>query len=122
MCILVVEDEVFIRLIVSEELEEAGFEVCQAANGDEAARLISDAARPFTMMITDIHMPGQVDGLQLATLMHGRFPEAPIVYTTGRPDVVAELEPLDDDHVLLSKPFVPSALLELVRQLLHTPR
>jgi DNA-binding response OmpR family regulator len=122
VCILVVEDEVFIRLIVSEELEEAGFEVCQAANGDEAARLISDSTRPFTMMITDIHMPGQLDGLQLATIMRGRFPAAPIVYTTGRPDVVAELESLRDNDVLLSKPFVPSKLLGLVRQLLHSPK
>ena len=120
MCILVVEDEPLIRLILVEELEEAGFAVCEADSGDMAARLIQSPAAPFTLLITDLHMPGKLDGLQVAQMMRQRFPEAPIIYTTGRPDVMDQVGQLRTNDAVLSKPFVPSKLMTVVRHLLET--
>lgn len=74
LCILFVEDEPLIRLILAEELTDAGFEVCQAENGDEAVKLIRDSPIAFTLLITDIHMPGERDGVAVARLMHRQNP------------------------------------------------
>jgi DNA-binding response OmpR family regulator len=119
MCILLVEDEPLIRMIVTEELSLAGFDVCEAQNGDEAASLIQNPLAEFEVLITDIQMPGALDGRQVAALLHARFPEVPIIYTTGRPDLLEQLGHPGQGQALLPKPFVPSVLLSLVRQMLR---
>ena len=120
MCILLVEDDALIRLLLSEELADAGFEVQEASNGSQAAELIRQPPGEYTLLITDIHMPGELTGMQVARLMRDHHPGMPIIYTTGRPDVVGPLGPLD---TLVSKPFTPSMLLGVVRRLLQdTPK
>jgi len=69
MCILVVEDEFLIRLIVAEELAENGFAVCEAENGDRASALIAAQPDAFTLLVTDVHMPGKLDGIEVARLL-----------------------------------------------------
>ena len=101
-----------------EELVEAGFEVLQAENGDEAARLIETGAAVFTLLITDIHMPGALSGLAVAQLMHRHNPCVPVIYTTGRPDIFEGMGPLGENEAILSKPFRPSELLRKARGLL----
>ncbi len=118
MCILVVEDEALIRLIVVEELTERGFTVCEADTGDAAADMIAGQAS-LSMLITDVHMPGALDGFAVASLVRDRYPKVPIIFTTGRPDIARDQVKLRDNDVLLSKPFVPSELIAVVRQLLH---
>jgi DNA-binding response OmpR family regulator len=118
VCILVVEDEPVIRFIVAEGLAEAGFDVCEAEDGDRAAVLIEGFGTPFTLLITDIHMPGTLNGLAVARLMRARHPSIPVIYTTGRPDVLATAGRLRDNEALLAKPFTPSDLLTLATRLL----
>ena len=115
MCILLVEDDALIRLLISEELADAGFAVQEAANGAQATELIRHPPAEYRLLITDIHMPGSLTGMEIASLMRSHHPELPIIYTTGRPDVVGPLGPLD---TLVAKPFTPSMLLGLVRRLL----
>ena len=116
MCILLVEDDALIRLLLSEELIDAGYEVQEAANGTEAAELIRHPPTKFSLLITDIHMPGEMGGIEVASLLRQSHPDLPIIYTTGRPDVVGTLGPRD---TLVPKPFTPSMLLALVRRLLE---
>ena len=118
VCILVVEDEDLIRLIMVEELVEAGFTVCEAENGDRAAALIKDPSTTFDLLVTDIHMPGQLDGVAVAHLMRARHPAAPIIYTTGRPDVMPSVGYLWKNEILLAKPYTPSRLIGTVMQIL----
>ncbi len=122
MCILVVEDEYLIRLIVAEELADAGFEVCEAESGDAAALIIERAEQTFTLLITDIHMPGQLNGVGLGRLMRTRHPSVPIIYTTGRPDALSAVGQLRDKEVFMPKPFAPSNLLAIARRLLDDGR
>jgi DNA-binding response OmpR family regulator len=117
VCILLVEDELLIRLLLAEELEAEGFEVRVAEDGDRAEELIEDPAASFSLLVTDIHLPGRLDGLDVARLMRERHPTVPIIYTTGRPDVVGR-DRLGADGVLVEKPFTPSELLSAVYKLL----
>jgi DNA-binding response OmpR family regulator len=118
MCILLVEDETLIRVIVAEELTESGFAVCEAEDGDEAAALIATRADAFALLVTDIHMPGGRDGMAVARLLRERRPDIPVIYMTGRPGVLNGVERVAGRDVLIAKPFAPSALLAAVRRLL----
>jgi CheY-like chemotaxis protein len=69
MCVLVVEDEALVRDILVEALSSYGHDVCEASTGDAAAVLIETPPKTFTLLITDIHMPGQRDGIEVARLM-----------------------------------------------------
>ena len=118
MCILLVEDEWLIRTMVAEELTDGGFAVREAADSDEASALIAEDPAAFTLLVTDVHMPGRLDGIGVARLLLERRPDLPVIYTTGRPDVLHALQPLRANEVLLPKPFELSSLLAVVRRLL----
>ena len=118
MCILLVEDEWLIRSMFAEELLEGGFAVREAENGDQASALIMPDPTPYTLLVTDIHMPGSLDGIGVARLLRASRPDIPVIYATGRPDALNALQPLGAKEVLLRKPFATSALLTAVRRLL----
>ena len=117
MCVLLVEDEFVIRMMLADVLSDAGFSVKEASSGDEAADLIRNPPATFSLLVTDIHMPGSLDGLQVAGLMRERHPGMPTIYMTGRPDVVMAAGPLSPEQALFPKPFSPFALLDLARRL-----
>jgi DNA-binding response OmpR family regulator len=121
VCILLVEDEWLIRTMVAEELMDGGFAVREAEDGDQASILIAQDPTAFTLLVTDIHMPGSLDGIGVAHLMRAHRPDFPVIYTTGRPDVLNHLQPFGPREVLLRKPFALSALLATARRLLGHP-
>jgi two-component system, response regulator PdtaR len=80
--ILIVEDEFLLRMDSAELIENAGFEVIQAGNADEAIEILK--ARPgIHVVFTDIQMPGSMDGLKLARFVRNRWPPIKIVATSG---------------------------------------
>ena len=118
MCILLVEDEWLIRMVIAEELTEGGFAVREAEDGDQASALIAQDPGAYTLLVTDIHMPGSLNGLAVARLMQAQCPGVPVIYTTGRPDALNHLLPFGPMEILLRKPFALSDLLATARQLL----
>jgi len=118
MCILLVEDEGLIRDLLVDELTFQGYQVRGAEGGDQAAALIETPPAPFSLLITDIHMPGRLNGIDVARMVRQRDPPIPIIYMTGRPDVLGALPVLGPQDAVLLKPFSPSALLGLIRRLL----
>lgn len=118
MCILVVEDDFLIRLMLVEELQDAGYEVREATTGDQALILLEKIDPPLRILITDIHMPGRISGLDLATHVRGRHPLVPIIYTTGRPDALGHLHHLDKNQALVRKPYAPDEVIKNIHKLL----
>jgi len=118
MCILLVEDEWLIRSMVAEVLREGGFAVREAGDSDQASALIAEDPAAYALLVTDIHMPGSLDGIGIARLLRACRPDLPVIYTTGRPDVLNALQPLGAKEVLFCKPFALSDLLNTVRRLL----
>ncbi|ACK49820.1 response regulator receiver protein [Methylocella silvestris BL2] len=106
--VLVVEDEPFIRMLGADVLEDAGFAVIEAANADEALRVLalrSDVAAVFT----DVEMPGSIDGVALASRIHDRWPRIGVVLTSGRRVFGPDALPKTDRFV--PKPYAPALLL-----------
>jgi DNA-binding response OmpR family regulator len=118
MCILLVDDEDLVREMLADELGFQGFEVCEAETGDQAAVLIQNPPQALSLLITDIHMPGNMDGIEVGRLMRLHHPGLPIIYTTGRPDTFDAIGPLGPKEVLVAKPYSPTAVVEVVRRLL----
>lgn len=80
--ILIVEDEVLIRLLAAAVLQEAGFRVVEAADADEAMTILNSNVS-CDAVFTDVNMPGSVDGLALAAYVKQSFPSVPVVVTSG---------------------------------------
>ncbi len=80
--ILIVEDEILLRLDALEIVGEAGFEVLEATNADEAIRLL-ETRLDIAVIFTDIDMPGSMNGLKLAQAVRGRWPPIKIIATSG---------------------------------------
>jgi CheY-like chemotaxis protein len=98
---LIVDDEPLLILLATDELERAGFEVRSAFNGEEALAVL-DADRDWDLLMTDIRMPGTVDGWALGRAARMLAPEVRIIYASGYVD-----RPLDlpDRECFMTKPY-----------------
>jgi DNA-binding response OmpR family regulator len=110
--ILLVEDDPLIREFAVQALRQEGFEVIQAADGEEAVawfrRTIAD------VLVTDVQLPGKVDGWQIAERCRERAPQLPVIYATGFSPVAPR--PVVGSLVL-QKPYHPTQIVRAIRQL-----
>ncbi|NEU14828.1 response regulator [Methylobacterium sp. BTF04] len=112
--VLVVEDDPLVRLVTEDVLTEAGFRVIEVPNADDA--LIVLEARPdIRFVVTDVEMPGTLNGLTLARHVRHRWPQVGIVVCSGR--VRPGEGDLPSGVQFLSKPFIPSELISTVRDM-----
>ena len=116
MAILVVDDERHLRQIVGEELTEAGYQVDLAASADEAIARIQ-ATGPFELVLTDVRMPGSMDGLGLARWLRANAPRTRIFIISGYVGETTPEPPLFD--AFMSKPL-PFAKLRVTVERLMT--
>ncbi|KAA2241134.1 response regulator [Salinarimonas soli] len=115
--VLLVEDETLVRVFTTELLtDDGGFKVVGATNADEALTILR-ARRDVRVLFTDITMPGSIDGLQLAHVVHTQWPGLPIIVTSARcPD-----GPLPNGARFLAKPYLPHVLIETIREFVNAP-
>lgn len=113
--ILVIDDEPIVRLDAREILEDAGYVVTEAASADAAMPLLSDGGT-VEAILTDIDMPGTLDGLQLARWVDGQMPEVAIVIMSGHQ--LPRREDLPLKATFVAKPFSTSVLLQQVAEAL----
>jgi CheY-like chemotaxis protein len=114
--ILVVEDEILIRLLITDTLREAGYQVVEASTGDEAIRIV-DSAQRIDLLVTDVRMPGSVDGVQLSEYWKLRYPARPVIVASGHLDPGAA-RAADE---FLTKPYTDERLLALVEKHIGGP-
>lgn len=81
--VLVVEDELMLRMRAVDIVEDAGFLPVEAVNADEAIRIL-EARDDISVLFTDIQMPGSMDGLKLAHVVHARWPQIRIILVSGQ--------------------------------------
>ena len=112
---LVAEDDVLLRLALSEYLREAGFHVLEAANGDEA-RKIMGAPVHVDIVISDVHMARPGEGLELAKWMGANHPDIPMILTSGSRGV-AQSPALAacENAVFIPKPYVEREMERVAR-------
>jgi CheY-like chemotaxis protein len=113
--VLIVEDEALLRWQAAEIVEDAGFDVVEAATADEAITVL-ETRNDIRLVFTDIQMPGSIDGLRLAHLVKTRWPPVQIIATSGR------LRLRDDDLPkggrYLPKPYAVTELTQTLEELI----
>lgn len=113
--VLLVEDELFVRMATADALMDAGFEVIETTNAKAAQEILLRRA-DIRVLFTDVKMPGSMDGLELAALVRRQWPHILVVITSGH------LEPdslyLPENTVFIAKPYSEKAPAAVIQSLL----
>ncbi len=117
--ILLVEDEGPVRELVARLLQRHGYKVWQAASGKDALNVWEEHKRQIALLLTDLIMPGNMNGHDLAEKLKGEQPELKVIFTSGySADTVGRNFKLDPELTFLQKPYQPHTLAVTVRRCL----
>jgi DNA-binding NtrC family response regulator len=113
--VLVVDDDVLVRMAISENLRDAGFQVLEASSAHDALGVML-AEMPIHALVTDLRMPGAMDGFGLALAASGSTPEIKVLVMSAflPENHGARLSPFE----FLEKPFPPQTLIDRLRAML----
>jgi DNA-binding response OmpR family regulator len=116
--ILVVEDEVLIRLPLAEYFRDCGYRVFEASNVAEA-KAVLDADTPVVLVFSDVNMPGNENGFALAVWIRQHHPNTKVLLTSGIANAAEKAEGLCEDGPLLMKPYSHDLVLQRIQGLLR---
>lgn len=119
--ILVVEDEVLIRMVIAEYLRDCGYQVVEAGNGREAISLF-EAGLEVEVVFTDVQMPGDTDGFALARWLRPHHPGIKVIITSGVAKACDAAEDLCEDGPLLQKPYEAAEVERRIKLLIELRR
>lgn len=115
--VLIVEDELVLRMRAVNIVEDAGFNPVEAVDADEALSIL-EARSDISALFTDIQMPGSIDGLKLAHAVHERWPSIRIILVSGR---IAPLEAdRPADSRFFGKPVPDATMIAQLQEMLGT--
>jgi DNA-binding NtrC family response regulator len=117
--VLVVEDEPLIRMVAADALTEGGIMAWEAGDADEALQML-DQRRRIGVLFTDVNIPGQMNGLELAHEVNAARPDVKIIVTSGATSIADE--DLPADGTFLPKPYAKERLVTVVAKKLDTSR
>lgn len=116
--VLLVEDEDAVRSVARRILQQAGYDVIDAATGEQALESADALSGPIHLLVTDVVMPG-MDGLQLASALMARRPGIAVLFMSGyAEDIISSKGIFRQARRLLPKPFTSRGLREAVRETL----
>ena len=112
--VVVVEDEPLVRLTATTIFEDAGITVVEFANGDEAIDYVRDHKQDVAAVFTDVYLPGEIDGLELAGIVSEACPEIAVLVTSGN----SRTRPgnLGPRVGYVPKPWHPNEVLNTMRE------
>jgi len=115
--ILVVEDEVIIRMVISAYLRDCGYKVVEAANADEAVIVLQNPDITVEVVFSDIEMPGSMDGFALARWVRAKRPGLDVILTGSVPRAASAATDLcEQGHV--SKPYESQVVVDRISRLI----
>jgi CheY-like chemotaxis protein len=114
--ILVVEDEAIIRFTIADDIRDAGFEVFEARDAEEALSLLR-RHDDIGVLFTDVDMPGEMDGLGLSATVRAQWPDVRIIVTSGKQVPLRGILP--GDSRFMPKPYSSDTVLQTIRQMLE---
>jgi len=113
--ILVVDDEPAILDLIQRVLKNAGYNVITSRSGDRAWDVIERGQPEIDLVLTDIVMPGSMDGFTLAENAGRKYPQLPVLLMTGAvPESDEKAAAMTQKRLLLRKPFSPKQLVDFI--------
>jgi CheY-like chemotaxis protein len=120
--ILVVEDEVLVRLVIAEYLRECGYKVHEAAHAEEAMAVLQAPEVSIDIVFSDVVMPGAMDGFGLSRWVRDNHPGIEVLLTSSI-DRSADLAGmLCEAGPMLEKPYEPHGVVDRIKQLIAKTR
>ncbi len=113
--VLLVEDELLVRMAAAEDLQDAGFHVLEAANADVALAVLETCSHDVQVLFTDIDMPGSMNGLDLAESVQQRWPHISLLISSAYHRLHPEKIP--DDGRFVPKPYSSEEVVKHIREL-----
>ncbi|WP_426139148.1 response regulator [Pseudomonas sp. DWP3-1-2] len=117
--ILVLEDDDVLRMLLVEIIEDMGAIVIAYASADDGLIFLERSASQLSLIVSDINMPGVLDGHELSTLVTRRWPSLPMILTSGK---VHRLPDIGPNIRFIPKPWVDDAMLNCVQSFLSHSR
>ena len=117
--VLVVEDDFLLRSTTAGGLQDAGFDVLEAQDADEAIKILETRA-DIRVIYTDIEMPGSMDGLKLAAVVRDRWPPVEIIVTSGKQ--MPDSDQMPQRSRFFPKPADFNAIAKTIREFCAAPR
>jgi DNA-binding response OmpR family regulator len=114
--VLVVEDEVLIRMAVADYLRDCGYVVLEAGDAAEARTVLLQGGHDVDVVFSDINMPGAMNGFGLARWVREHLPGVAVILTSGVTSAAREAESLCLAGPLLAKPYDHAALADRIKQ------
>jgi DNA-binding NtrC family response regulator len=115
--VLVVEDEVLVRVMIADYLRDVDFAVIEAANAADALGVLA-SGEPVDIVFSDMAMPGPIDGATLARWIHEHHPGIPVLLTSGNDDLVQSTGFISKD-AFFPKPYALEDVASSVRRILE---
>ncbi len=115
---IVVDDEPAIRGFLSAVLEYEGFKTLQAASAPQAYRLVESMGGAVDLIVSDVQMPGDMSGVDLAFAVRRAFPAIPVILISG----YGAPKLRESAFEFIEKPFRPDAILSIVKRLVAPER
>jgi CheY-like chemotaxis protein len=112
--VLVVEDDMLLRMRAVDMVEDAGFTPVEAVDADEAVAIL-ESRSDIALLFTDIQMPGRIDGLKLAHAVHDRWPPIKIILVSGQVKLLDADKPIDSRF--FGKPLEVKGMIAELRQM-----
>jgi CheY-like chemotaxis protein len=116
--ILIVEDEMMLRMRAVDMVEDAGYTPVEAVDADGAVAIL-ESRSDIALMVTDIQMPGSMDGLGLAHAVHARWPSIKIIVVSGR--LMQPNIDLPADSRFFGKPLESGEMIAQMRSMIGHP-
>lgn len=119
---LVVEDERLVRMLIVDALEECGYTVLEAADGSGALRILQ-TDQHIDLLLSDHHLPGEINGRSLAEFARRTRPELAVLLVSGLPGaVITGNRALPEWMRLLAKPFSTVRLVQAVAEMMSSTK
>lgn len=116
--VLVVENEILVRMAIAGYLRECGYRVLEVSNGSEAKTVLA-ADTPVDLVFAEVDLPGDVGGFALARWIRQERPGVEIILTSGNAAMARLAADACDRDSFLGKPYSHEQLIRLIRQLLN---
>jgi DNA-binding NtrC family response regulator len=118
--ILVVEDEFLIRAMLSDYLQGCGFKVLEGSTADQALAIIEKLDVPIDVVLTDIRMPGSMDGFGLVRWIRTNRPDINVILTSGEAKKADAAKELCENAAFFEKPYDLEAVVTKIRATIGT--
>jgi DNA-binding NtrC family response regulator len=116
--VLVVEDELMVRMPIAEYLRDCGYNVVEAGSASEAIAAVSTDG-PVSLVFSDVRMPGKMDGVGLAEWFQSHHPTVPVLLTSGYSGARTVTPPSMPRNRFIEKPYSQTQVARRIAALLE---